>query len=512
MLEMRRKVHKINVLWSTWRDILRQAETPYSEDCKSAGLRLRRFESFPAHQPDNQSVAEKKSCEVDTSSTGMEPGGDKTVTTQDAESATRRRKHKRGKPFATAKFGSAVVPIYRSTSEGRTRFTISYHRDGKRLRQVFSKLDAAKKEARLVAQRIQAGQQHVTDLKPHERDAYVTASQLLEEFDMPLVAAVQEYIRARKVLGEMPLVAAVEEFTRRSKGIKLGVKVGEVVEELIEAKKQDGLSARYILQLQSNLRRFAGVFDLPITHVQRDQIDDWLRARDLKPRSRNSLLTTVRVLFSFARKRSYLPANEPTEAEAVDKVKAADVDTAIFSPDEFRRILHAAPPHLIPILAIGGFAGMRKAEMNRLSWDAVNLERRIIEVRAGQAKTASRRIIPISDNLTAWLEPLPRSGPMVPDEDYHRQVTALARKIGQEWANNVLRHSFISYRIAKVKSAEQVALEAGNSPAIIFKHYRELATEDQADEWFGILPKERQFENSVDWNRKKRRLRLRENE
>ncbi|NNC89937.1 MAG: hypothetical protein HKN82_15880 [Akkermansiaceae bacterium] len=431
------------------------------------------------------------------------------VTNAGAATAKARKQPKRpgtGKPHATVKFGSAVVPIYRTTSGGRTRFTISYHRDGKRMRQIFSKLDAAKKEARLVAQRIQAGQQHVTDLKAHERDAYVTAARLLEDLDMPLVAAVQEYVRARKVLGETPLVAAAEEFTRRTRGIKLGVKVGEVVEELLEAKKQDGVSERYILQLQSNLRRFAAAFDLPITHVQRDQIDDWLRERDLKPRSRNSLLATVRVLFSFARKRSYLPANEKTEAEAVDKVKAPDVETAIFTPEEFRKILHAAPPHLIPILAIGGFAGMRKAEMNRLDWNAVNLGRRIIEVRAGQAKTASRRLIPITDNLTAWLDPLPRTGAVVPDIDLHRQTTALARKIGVEWPNNVLRHSFISYRIAKVKSAEQVALEAGNSPAIIFKHYRELATEEQADAWFGILPKEGQLDNKVEWDRFKRKL------
>ena len=80
-----------------------------------------------------------------------------------------------------------------------------------------------------------------------------------------------------------------------------------------------------------------------------------------------------------------------------------------------QKILHAAPPHLIPILAIGGFAGMRKAEMNRLDWNAVNLERRIIEVRAGQAKTASRRIIPITENLAEWLDPLPRTGPVVPE-------------------------------------------------------------------------------------------------
>ena len=33
-----------------------------------------------------------------------------------------------------------------------------------------------------------------------------------------------------------------------------------------------------------------------------------------------------------------------------------------------------------------------------------------------------------------------------------------------------------------------VALEAGNSPAIIFKHYRELIAESQARQWFGIFP------------------------
>jgi hypothetical protein len=52
----------------------------------------------------------------------------------------------------------------------------------------------------------------------------------------------------------------------------------------------------------------------------------------------------------------------------------------------------------------------------------------------------------------------------------------------------VPRHSFISYRIAIVKSAGHVALEAGNSPAIIFRHYLELTTEETAKEWFGIGP------------------------
>ena len=34
----------------------------------------------------------------------------------------------------------------------------------------------------------------------------------------------------------------------------------------------------------------------------------------------------------------------------------------------------------------------------------------------------------------------------------------------------------------------EVALEAGNSPTMIFRHYRELATEAEAKDWFGIVP------------------------
>jgi hypothetical protein len=49
-----------------------------------------------------------------------------------------------------------------------------------------------------------------------------------------------------------------------------------------------------------------------------------------------------------------------------------------------------------------------------------------------------------------------------------------------------------------------VALEAGNSPAIIFKNYRELATEEQACKWFGILPKASQWQNTFEIERKKR--------
>ena len=110
----------------------------------------------------------------------MDTPGDKMATTQEttpspAESGREPKRKGKGKPATIVGFGSAKVPVYRCASGGRVRFAISYYRDGKRLRQFFTTLPAAKKEALLVAQRIQSGMQHLTDLKPHD-PAAATAS------------------------------------------------------------------------------------------------------------------------------------------------------------------------------------------------------------------------------------------------------------------------------------------------------------------------------------------------
>ncbi len=439
----------------------------------------------------------------------MDEAGDKMVTKYTGTPNINARKGGiSGGACARVKFGSATVPVYRSQSKGRTRYFVCYHRDGKRLRQTFADLAAAKKEAQLVAQRIQAGMQHVTDLRPHERDNYARAVELLGSLNIPLVAAVEDYVQARKLAESESLTAMATAYRKFFKPLTRRVTVPELVTELLAARKQDGASKTYLGQLKTILTRFAEAFPGEILGITSSDLDAWLRGFKLSAGSRNSMLACVKVLFSYARSQNCLPAEQMTAPEQLKKVKVTHDDVAVFSPTEMQSILRAAPMHLIPILAIGAFAGIRMAEINRLDWSAIDLERGMIELRAGQAKTASRRIIPVTDNLRAWIEPLPRKGKVVPVKELHREVTALARSLKMEWPRNVLRHSFISYRIAKIKSADQVALEAGNSPSIIFKHYRELTTEEQADKWFGIVPKEGQWENTVDYDTRTRTVNL----
>jgi hypothetical protein len=57
-----------------------------------------------------------------------------------------------------------------------------------------------------------------------------------------------------------------------------------------------------------------------------------------------------------------------------------------------------------------------------------------------------------------------------------------------DWPDNALRHSFASYHLAHFKNQDTLALEMGNSTAIIFRHYRELVKPDDAALYWSIKP------------------------
>ena len=309
--------------------------------------------------------------QVDTFSSVMNAAGDKMVTNDKGIQNSPSRNGRKARPTATVKFGSASVPIYLSESKGRKRYFIAHYRDGKRIRKAFPDLAAAKKEALFVAQRIQSGMQHVTDLKPHERDNYAKAVELLGELKLPLVAAVEDYVQARKLAESESLTSMATDYRKFFKPLTRRVTVPELVAELIAAREQDGASKTYVSQLKTILNRFADAFPGEILGVSSSDIDAWLRGFKVSSSSRNSMLVCVKVLFSYGRSQNCLPAEQMTAPEQLKKVKIKnDEDVSVFTPKQMGKILHVAPPHLIPILAIGAFAGIRMAELNRLSWSA----------------------------------------------------------------------------------------------------------------------------------------------
>ena len=75
----------------------------------------------------------------------------------------------------------------------------------------------------------------------------------------------------------------------------------------------------------------------------------------------------------------------------------------IYTPDEVEKLLKAASPEFLPVLALGAFAGLRTAEIQRLDWSDINGE--YVHVAKHKAKTRTQRFVPLQRNLAAWLAP-----------------------------------------------------------------------------------------------------------
>ena len=127
--------------------------------------------------------------------------------------------------------------------------------------------------------------------------------------------------------------------------------------------------------------------------------------------------------------------------------------------------------------------------MLRLEWNEINFEKGHIEVKAGKAKTATRRLVPIQPNLAKWLAPYRGSkGKLFQSRRTVDSAIKFAKRMGVAWTANILRHSYAGYRLSALPDAARVALEMGNNPAKLFTNYRELDRENHAPEWFAIEP------------------------
>ncbi len=392
--------------------------------------------------------------------------------------------------------GSASVKIYRGTNRGRVIFTLVYSLAGERKRQNFASLDDANVEARVVLTKLANGAAQVLTLTTGDRDAYVAARMLADKAGVSLHTMAEQYLNAhRRLNGKATIVEAVEYFTRHFDPDMPPRRPGELLEEMLAAKRKDGASEVYLKQMRLRGAKFSGDFQKPIGTITAPEIDRWLRGLNVGARSRNNFRSEITTLFSYAKRAGYLPRDRATEAHLTAKAKVTDAEVEIFTPAEVKAILGAVRKEELPFVAIAAFAGLRSAEIVRLDWADVNFAEKFIEVKAKKAKTAQRRIIPMSENLLAWLLPYQtKRGPVCKWIKTQLIVQKAAEKpvekggAGVTWKHNALRHSFGSYRLPVCKSAAEVALEMGNSPRMVFAHYRNLVSPSAAKAYWEIMP------------------------
>jgi len=399
--------------------------------------------------------------------------------------------------------GRVSVAVYRRrTPAGRWAFMVANYANGKRRFDSYATETEALEAAGRLARQLSQRDVLAASMTNEQASDYAAAVQALEPFAVPLPAAASTLAECLKLVGNLPtLHAAAQFYVSHHRRIERKP-VTEVVQELMAVKEKRGASSRYLQDLRFRLTRFAEAFRKNTGDVTTAEVQAWLDSQRLAPQSYANFRRVVHLLFEFAVARNYAADNP---VGGVENVRVNGGDVEIFTPVEIARLLAAAAPEFRPCLAIGAFAGLRSAEIERLEWDDIDLAGGHIVVGASKAKTASRRVVPIADNLTAWLVPYTgREGRVWTGshEDYYQaqQETAAATAVepdpangvrGQRpvaWKANALRHSYASYRFAQTGDAGRVAGELGNSAAMVRKHYRELVKPADAARWFAVRP------------------------
>jgi hypothetical protein len=148
---------------------------------------------------------------------------------------------------------------------------------------------------------------------------------------------------------------------------------------------------------------------------------------------------------------------------------------------------------LVPFIALCLFAGIRpdlyEGEISKLEAKDVRLDTGVILIEPHVSKVRMKRSVTIQPNLAAWFRAYPLEEFPIMPYAFRRLRLKFRKQFGL--SHDVLRHTFISMFVGKFRSMGEAALQAGNSESIIRKHYLDLKSTAEAEQFFSILPKRR---------------------
>jgi integrase len=360
-------------------------------------------------------------------------------------------------------------------------------------------------------------------LSDEERVESTKAIKKLKELGATLQEAVDYFIEHAKPAGGTVTFS-----------VGVNGSVGENGEELVSgflaSRRDSNCKARYVDNLVSQTKILSEQFgERKVNEIKKAELEKWLARRIqsgewTSHKTRNNYIITLRAIWAYFKESKWCAENVATK---ITKSSLDDVPTALFTPDEAKKLLTTASRcfdgQMLPAIAIGLFAGLRRSEICALDWSEV--KEGTIEVTAAKAKTRRRRSVYIQPNLAKWLTPWrKKSGPVfsgellaeskkkntskakfvegaatiapvkaksilqVREERFDERRKHLADEAELNWVRNILRHSAASYHLAHFGDENSTALQMGHSPDVLFDHYREIVTKEQAAEYWAIVP------------------------
>lgn len=272
----------------------------------------------------------------------------------------------------------------------------------------------------------------------------------------------------------------------------------QVADKLLNRLKTEHKSQAHISALQYRLKPFNVEYgDWMTSDISTEIIDEYLTNLKLAAQTKLHRRRALFQVFEYAIQLNATDSNPVKKALIPTVVKS---EAGILSSRDLSKLLNVADERTTPALAISFFAGIRRAELERLDWSEVDFEESEIEIKASKAKTAQRRFIPMSENLKAWLMPYAQhEGKIIASPAIYRKGMEKARSIANiPFPHNAGRHSFASYHLALNDDAGKTAAALGHqNSALLYSRYRALVKRKQAEAYWRIIPAKQENITSI---------------
>lgn len=355
---------------------------------------------------------------------------------------------------------------------GQTMWIVDLRPHGKR--KYFSSKDAALGEAQIQRIRLRNEGTEGLEFTPDQRTDARAAMTVLAGSGLSLTQAAK----------------IAEEFH----GIRTsGIALNDAVAALLKAKNKR--SERYKKDLRLKLMKFSEDFPgQKLAEISVKEIKSWLKKRGA-PVTNNNYRTALSVLFSHAKTEEWIASN-PIEYVAAEE----DDDTkqpGILELFQVRALLKACvefQPDFVPAVTIALFGGVRpESELWHLHRQHVDLKKAEIDVHKSKSQ-GSTRFLKIQPNLVAWLQRYLKDepGPISPHGDaYYSRLQRIRAEAGIiKWPQDVLRHSFASYRYAACNDENLTRKEMGHygDVHLFLRDYKNRVRDENATEFWAITP------------------------
>jgi integrase len=287
---------------------------------------------------------------------------------------------------------------------------------------------------------------------------------------------------------------ALANYREPARDVSLAAAVDEYVATKRKEHERTLLSERQLRSIMYELETFKTRFPAAmLAQFSAASLITYLERGTPSLKTYNNRRGVLSTFFNFVFRKDWIAAN-PVEKTPYHRIRHRRGSATTITAEQASRLMAYVETfrdgELAPYFALCLFAGIRpcvlSGEITKLRPEHVRLDTGVIHIEPEVSKVRMKRLVTIQPNLAAWLRayPLDRFA-IVPTN-----AQKIRRKVFDAFGltHDVLRHSFVSMFVAKFRSMGEAALQAGNSESIIRKHYLDLKSATEAEQFWGILP------------------------